>query len=78
MSANDPTDGLWFSITIENEEFIAFVSADALLIHFDAPSKMNNALLRAYQQHQHIIDAAAHRKFFSGAVRPIKLSVGDF
>lgn len=78
MKTNDPTDGLWFSIAIENDEFIAFVSADALHIHFNASCKRGSSLLRAYQQHQHIIDAAARRKFLSGAARPVKLSVGDF
>jgi hypothetical protein len=78
MSANDATEGLWFSIEIGEEEFIAFVSADVLHIHFNAPSKRDKALVHAYQQHQHVIDAAARRKFISGAVRPIKLSVGDF
>jgi hypothetical protein len=49
MSLDDPTVGLWFSIEIEQEEFIAFVSAYALHIDFNAPNKMDKALPHAYQ-----------------------------
>jgi hypothetical protein len=78
MSEDDPINGLWFSIAIEEDEYIAFISFDALHIHFNAPRKSDNALLRTYLNNQETIDAAALRKFLNGAARPIKLSVGDF
>lgn len=78
MTNVDPTDGIWFSIHIENEEFIAFVSAESLRIHFKADGRSSRQLLRAYNEHQWHIDSVARRKFLNGAARPVRLTVADF
>ena len=72
------TEGLWFSIHIEGEEFIAFVSAEALRIHFKPVNGGERALLRAYHQNQQVIDLVATQKFLGGADRPIRLAASDF
>jgi len=76
--SDDPTDGLWFSIDIDGEEFIAFIATAALQIHFGAPNNQGRHLLSAYKKNQTLIDESAKRKFLGGAPRPIKLGVGDF
>ncbi|GAB3544127.1 hypothetical protein GCM10027343_18840 [Noviherbaspirillum agri] len=78
MSNVSVTEGLWFSIHIEGEEFIAFVSAEALRIHFKSPQRGERGLLRAYHQNQDAIDAVAIQKFLRGADRPIRLTASDF
>jgi hypothetical protein len=74
---HDDRKGLWFSIEIENEEFVAFISAEALSVHFNASDKKSSQQA-AYKQNRDIIDAVAQRKFLSGAPRPIKLDASDF
>lgn len=69
--------GLWFSISVENNEYLAYISGDALANHFGAmPSAAGH--LAAYQRNQARIDAVAEAKFLSGAQRPVKLSTIDF
>jgi hypothetical protein len=70
-------NGLWFSIEIDEEEFVAFVTAEALDEHFNA-SKNKESRRTAYRQNQKTIDLVARRKFFSGFPRPINLDVADF
>ena len=79
MSAPDPTQGLWFSFHVENDEFIAFISDETLRIHFQTDKRSDRRqLLRAYMKNQWLIDLVARRKFLGGAPRPIKLTVADF
>lgn len=69
--------GLWFSISVDNNEYVAFISGDALGNHFGAlPTASGH--LAAYRRHQVRIDAMAESKFRAGAQRPIKLSTIDF
>ncbi len=74
---NNVQQGLWFSIEIEKEEIVIFISMDALTDRFNASPKKCDQLA-AYKKNKEIIDAVAHRKFHEGVVRPIKLSVADF
>lgn len=76
-SYNEARKGLWFSLDIATDEFLAFISADALKIHFSA-SEQKRSLMEAYRQNQAVIRSVATGKFHSGAQRPIKLSVCDF
>lgn len=78
MSIADPTEGLWFSFHVENEEFIGFISNESLLAHFEAADKSERQLIQAYTKNQGRIDARARQKFFDGAARPIKLTPLDF
>jgi len=78
MSENDPTRGLWFSFQVDDEEFIAFVSAEALKAHFHAGGAGDRHLLRAYNENQSRIDAVARQRFLNGAPRPVRLSEKDF
>lgn len=78
MNEEALANGLWFSIQIEQDEFLAFVSADVLCIHFNASKAAKRVLMQAYRKHQRTIDEAARRKFIRGAPRPVQLSVGDF
>jgi len=69
--------GLWFSIRIESEEFIALLSKDALEQHFlkeDAPAEAR----AAYRRNRKLIDAVARKKFLEGCPRPIKIDAADF
>ncbi|RJF96833.1 DUF1488 family protein [Noviherbaspirillum cavernae] len=70
-------DGLWFSIEIEKDEFLAFISTEALAAHFRTPKKRSDAIA-AYKENQNIIDAVARHKFLNGFPRPIKLGAADF
>jgi hypothetical protein len=70
-------DGLWFSIEIEKDEFLVFISTEALGVHCTDPQKKSDALA-AYRANRHLIDAIARQKFLNGHPRPIKLSAGDF
>ena len=72
------TQGLWFSIEIGSDEFVAFISAAALLMHFGAGGCGSKQLLAAYRRHQQAIDATARRHFLAGAARPIRLGIDDF
>lgn len=69
--------GLWFSIKIESEEFVALLSADALerlRAQADAPAEPRSA----YRRNRKIIDAVARKKFLEGSPRPIKVVAADF
>lgn len=69
--------GLWFSIKIESDEFIALLSAEALEKHFlpkDAPLEPRSA----YRRNRKLIDAVARRKFLEGCPRPITVDASDF
>lgn len=68
--------GLWFSIKIDSEEFIALLAADALerlLQHAGAPVGPRNA----YKRNRKVIDALARQKFLDGCPRPIKVEASD-
>ena len=70
--------GLWFSIRVENEEFVAFVTAGALRTRFNAHDKDRQALQQAYNQNKNQINSIAQRKFLNGTSRPIRLTSADF
>lgn len=74
---NSARDGLWFSIEIEKDEFLVFISTEALGVHCKDPQKKSEALA-AYRANRHLIDAVARQKFLNGYPRPIKLGAGDF
>jgi hypothetical protein len=69
--------GWWFSIEIDNEEFLAFIHADTLCARFGASDGQDDQLA-AYKKNRERIDAMARQKFLAGAARPIKLDVNDF
>ncbi len=69
--------GLWFSIKIDAEEFVALLSADALEQlgrQADAPAEPRSA----YRRNRKIIDAVARKKFLDGCPRPVKVEAADF
>jgi hypothetical protein len=69
--------GLWFTIKIESEEFVALLSADALeqlRAQADAPAEPRSA----YRRNRKVIDAVARKKFLDGYPRPIKVEAADF
>jgi hypothetical protein len=68
--------GLWFSIEIEQDEFLVYITDRALNVHFDA-EKIGNRRF-AYIHHRNTLQRVAREKFLNGAPRPIKLDVGDF
>ena len=71
------TAGLWFSIKIDPEEFIALLSADALEElgrQADAPAAPRSA----YRRNRKVIDAVARKKFLDGCPRPVKVEAADF
>jgi hypothetical protein len=68
--------GLWFSIKIDSEEFIALLAADALerlLERADAPAEPRIA----YKRNRKVIDALARQKFLDGCPRPVKVEAAD-
>jgi len=68
--------GLWFSIKIEHEEFIALLAADALerlLEHAGASVEPRSA----YKRNRKIIDALARQKFLDGCPRPVTVVASD-
>ncbi len=69
--------GLWFSIKIDADEFIALLSADALEKHFLRKDEQMEAR-SAYRRHRKLIDAVARRKFLEGCPRPITVDASDF
>lgn len=79
--SNSVRDGLWFSIEIEKDEFLAFISTEALDAHFKAPPRQcdaGTAAVASYRANRSVIDAVARQKFLSGFPRPIKLGAADF
>ncbi|WP_192805147.1 DUF1488 family protein [Noviherbaspirillum aerium] len=78
MSKSGALKGLWFSFEIKAEEYVAFVSTEALLVHFQASSTDKRDLSRAYRRHQKLINAVAIDRFHNNAPRPVKLNIGDF
>jgi hypothetical protein len=69
--------GLWFSILIDGDEFVAFISGEALAEHFDE-AKGTDSPLTVYSRHHDQINAVAEKKFLGGCLRPIKLTTLDF
>lgn len=78
MGIKEAWKGLWFSFEINAEEYVAFISADALCIHFHAAGVERRHLLDAYRKHRQGIDTLAKNRFHSHAPRPVKLDVSDF
>jgi hypothetical protein len=68
--------GLWFSIRIDSEEFIALLSADALERLLDNPGAPVEPR-SAYRRNRKVIDALARQKFLDGCPRPIKVEASD-
>ena len=69
--------GLWFSIKIDSEEFVALLAADALqqlLRQSGGAVEPRNA----YTRNRKVIDAVARKKFLDGYPRPIKVEAADF
>ena len=69
--------GLWFSIKIDSEEFVALLAADALqqlLGQSGGAVEPRNA----YKRNRKVIDAVARKKFLDGYPRPIKVEAADF
>jgi len=69
--------GLWFSIKIDADEFIALLSAEALEKHF-LPKDAQIEPRSAYRRNRKLIDAVARRKFLEGCPRPITVDAADF
>ncbi|WP_228526732.1 DUF1488 family protein [Noviherbaspirillum soli] len=69
--------GLWFSIKIDADEFIALLSAEALEKHF-LPKDAQLEPRSAYRRNRKLIDAVARRKFLEGCPRPITVDASDF
>ena len=68
--------GLWFSIKIDSEEFVALLAADALqrlLERTGATAEPRTA----YKRNRKVIDALARQKFLDGCPRPIKVEASD-
>jgi hypothetical protein len=65
-------NGVWFSIDIEDEEFIAFISTEALSATFHVDEKKPPKLRSSYSVQREMINAVAKRKFLSGSLRPIE------
>lgn len=68
--------GLWFSIKIDSEEFIALLAADALerlLENAGAPVEPRSA----YKRNRKVIDALARQKFLDGCPRPVTVVASD-
>jgi hypothetical protein len=70
--------GVWFSIHIEEEEFVAFITADALQARFQKDAQPADKLASTYQKNRQVIDALAKRKFLGGALRPVQVTASDF
>jgi hypothetical protein len=70
-------EGVWFSLDVEREEYVAFISTEALNAHFRTVDEKSSQL-SAYKDNRAIINAVARQKFLSGASRPVKLDVVDF
>lgn len=77
QAATSTSAGLWFSIKIDSDEFIALLSADALEKHF-LPTDEKKEARSAYRRNRKLIDAVARRKFLEGCPRPITVDASDF
>jgi len=69
--------GLWFTIEINQEEHVAFISMKALDEHFEAEQKCISPLT-AYKRHRKCIHSVAKRKVIDGSTKQIVLRVSDF
>jgi hypothetical protein len=69
--------GVWFSMEIDDDEFLAFISAEALRMHFDA-SRTKESQLAKFKENKKRIVSVARRRFLDGVTRPIKLRAADF
>jgi hypothetical protein len=74
---DDARKGVWFSMEIEDDEFLAFVSDEALKVHFDA-SRTKESQLAAFKENKKRIISVARRRFLDGVARPVKLRAHDF
>jgi hypothetical protein len=74
----DASKGLWFSFEIGDEEYVAFVSTEALLTHFQAAGADKRDLSRSYRKHRELINTVAIERFLGRAPRPVKLGISDF
>jgi len=70
-------NGLWFSMFIEEEEFIAFIPDSVLETHFNAHKKKKGTVA-IYKENRERIHSIAQKKFREGHTRPIKLDDADF
>lgn len=68
--------GLWFSIKIDSEEFVALLAADALE-RLREVSGTPAESRSAYKRNRKVIDALARQKFLDGCPRPIKVEASD-
>lgn len=71
-------EGLWFSFESDAEEYVAFISAEALRVHFEATGTNKRDLVDAYKKNHQRIVAMARNRFQNHARRPVKLDVVDF
>lgn len=78
MRNNSVVKGFWFSLTENDEEYVAFITAAALHTHFQATGPDKRQLAHAYRKHRKLIDAMAMDRLHNHAPRPIKLDVTDF
>jgi hypothetical protein len=69
--------GLWFTFDVGQEQLIAFISDEALRVHFKW-SRESGSQHIAYKENQKIIEEVARRRLLDGCTRPIKLGVVDF
>lgn len=70
-------EGHWFSVNIEGEEQVAFISSKALREHFDPEKKSINPCT-VYKRHRKCIETVAQRKFRHSVSEPILLRASDF
>lgn len=78
MNNDDPLEGLWFSFEMDEEEYVAFITMEALRIHFHATGKGKRQLLRAYLENEAQIKAVARHRFRNNAPRPLRLDLNSF
>lgn len=78
MRVDASTAGIWISFNIEDEEYLAFISAAALRDRFNAADTSLPSLRGAYMVHRTLIDSVARQKFLNGAARPVRLVAADF
>ena len=76
VQAREVRSGLWFSIKIDSEEFVALLAADALERLLER-SGAEVEPRSAYKRNRKAIDALARQKFLDGCPRPIKVEASD-
>lgn len=78
MHNSDELKGLWFSFEIDGDEYVAFISMEALHVHFRAAGTDKHHLVAAYQKNRAQVDTMAKERFRNHAPRPVRLTVNDF